>query len=113
MIIHTHQKSKKKRTKKKDIQQYQEWLASVNSMTTGFSKTPVTRSMPKYQTPKVPENRSTKNIPSLQTIECDTSAKPTKVYTGDKMIGIGTLHKSNAVPIFRKEDAKDQANMRR
>jgi hypothetical protein len=29
------------------------------------------------------------------------------------MIGIGTLHKSNAVPIFSDDDAKDQALMRR
>jgi len=29
------------------------------------------------------------------------------------MIGIGTLHKSNAVPIFTDEEAKDQASMRR
>jgi hypothetical protein len=35
------------------------------------------------------------------------------VYTGDKMKGIGTLHKSNAVPIFTAEEAIDQANMRR
>lgn len=34
-------------------------------------------------------------------------------YTGDKMIGIGQLHKSNAVPIFKKEDAEDLAKMRR
>ena len=27
------------------------------------------------------------------------------------MKGIGTLHKSNAVPIFSNEEAKDQANM--
>jgi hypothetical protein len=35
------------------------------------------------------------------------------VYTGDKMIGIGQLHKSNAVPVFRDEDIKDIARMRR
>jgi len=35
-----------------------------------------------------------------------------KRYTGSAMIGIGTLHKSNAVPIFSSEDAKDQARMR-
>jgi hypothetical protein len=29
------------------------------------------------------------------------------------MIGIGTLHKSNAVPIFSDDEAKDQATMRR
>jgi hypothetical protein len=34
-------------------------------------------------------------------------------YTGDKIIGIGTLHKSNAVPIFSEEEARDQATMRR
>jgi hypothetical protein len=38
---------------------------------------------------------------------------PAKVYTGDAMIGISTLHKSNAVPVFRQEDAVDIAKMRR
>lgn len=38
---------------------------------------------------------------------------PTKFYTGNKMIGIGTLHKSNAVPIFSDDDAKAIASMRR
>jgi hypothetical protein len=41
------------------------------------------------------------------------AAAPRKVYTGDKIIGIGTLHKSNAVPIFSDEEAKDIAKMRR
>ena len=36
-----------------------------------------------------------------------------KVYTGDKMLGIGQLHKSNGIPIFQQEDAKDLAKMRR
>lgn len=34
-------------------------------------------------------------------------------YTGDKIIGIGTLHKSNAVPVFSDKEAKDLATMRR
>jgi hypothetical protein len=34
-------------------------------------------------------------------------------YTGTNMLGIGQLHKSNSVPVFRKEDAEDQAKMRR
>lgn len=37
----------------------------------------------------------------------------TKVYTGTKMIGIGTLHKSNAVPIFSDQEAKEISTMRR
>jgi hypothetical protein len=36
-----------------------------------------------------------------------------KVYTGDKIIGIGTMHKSNAVPIFSDEQAIDISKMRR
>ena len=36
-----------------------------------------------------------------------------KRYTGSAMLGIGTLHKSNAVPIFSNEEAKEQARMRR
>jgi hypothetical protein len=40
-------------------------------------------------------------------------AKPANVYTGNNLIGIGQMHKSNAVPIFRKEDAIAIAQMRR
>lgn len=36
-----------------------------------------------------------------------------KIYTGDKIKGIGTMHKSNAVPIFTDEEAIDIAKMRR
>jgi len=48
----------------------------------------------------------------------DTGAVPCvkladKVYTGTEMLGIGQLHKSNAVPVFRTEDAVDISKMRR
>jgi hypothetical protein len=39
--------------------------------------------------------------------------KPSPVYTGTKMLGIGQLHKSNAVPVFSNEEAVDIARMRR
>lgn len=39
--------------------------------------------------------------------------KPNPVYTGTKIKGIGTMHKSNAVPIFSDEEAQDIAKMRR
>jgi hypothetical protein len=35
------------------------------------------------------------------------------VYTGTKVIGIGTMHKSNAVPIFSDDEAKEISTMRR
>ena len=34
-------------------------------------------------------------------------------YTGDKLIGVGVMHKSNLVPVFKGEDAVDIARMRR
>jgi hypothetical protein len=38
---------------------------------------------------------------------------PDKVYTGTMIKGIGTMHKSNAVPVFSDEQAVDIAKMRR
>lgn len=38
---------------------------------------------------------------------------PDKKYTGTAIVGISTLHKSNAVPVFSKEDAIDISKMRR
>ena len=34
-------------------------------------------------------------------------------YTGDKMIGIGVVHKSGLQPVFSQEQAEDLAKMRR
>jgi hypothetical protein len=42
------------------------------------------------------------------------AAKERNVYTGDLIVGIGTMHKSNAVPIMRgTNEAKEMAKMRR
>ncbi len=41
------------------------------------------------------------------------SSKPAPTYTGSKIIGIGTMHKSNMVPIFSDDEAKDISRMRR
>ena len=40
--------------------------------------------------------------------------KEVQQYSGErKLLGIATMHKSNMVPVFDKEDAKDIAKMRR
>jgi hypothetical protein len=58
--------------------------------------------------------RETIKYPSLVTIGLAVCAKKDdKVYTGDNIVGIGTMHKSNAVPIFNDNQAKDLATMRR
>lgn len=42
-----------------------------------------------------------------------TYARKENVYTGGKLLGIATMHKSNMVPVFSKESAEDIAKMRR
>ena len=60
-----------------------------------------------------PPGRSTStNLPSLVTAGGST-APVHKVYTGNKILGIGTMHKSNAVPIFSDEQAVEISRMRR
>jgi hypothetical protein len=57
--------------------------------------------------------QSNKHIPSLNTGDGIASKKEIPQYTGTKMIGIGTMHKSNAVPIFSDDEAKSISSMRR
>lgn len=60
-----------------------------------------------------PAGRTTTNhIPSRVT-EGGSTAPVHKVYTGTKILGIGTMHKSNAVPIFSDDEAKEISRMRR
>jgi hypothetical protein len=110
-LIHTHIPKRKKR--KPTAQQRQlaaDWEALLKKYET---KKPLV----KVEPPKKPKPyvRETPHYPSLNTGGGDTCTKPIhgKVYTGTAMVGIGTLHKSNAVPIFNIEEAQDQAKMRR
>lgn len=62
----------------------------------------------------IPAGRDTmKDIKSLKTDGGVALKAAVPVYTGDKIIGIGTLHKSNAVPIFSNEEAIEISKMRR
>jgi hypothetical protein len=52
-------------------------------------------------------------IPSLNSGLGVATIAPPKVYTGTKVKGIATMHKSNAVPVFSDEEAIDISKMRR
>ena len=62
---------------------------------------------------KIPEGRNT--TAHLKSVDTGGNAtlKPAKVYTGTKVKGIATMHKSNAVPVFSDEEAIDISKMRR
>ena len=55
---------------------------------------------------------NTHAIPSRVTPGAST-APVHKVYTGTKVKGIATMHKSNAVPVFSDEEAVEISRMRR
>ena len=61
----------------------------------------------------VDPRRLTHNIPSVDTGVGVAVKKEVQQYTGTAMLGIGQLHKSNAIPVFSKEDAIDISKMRR
>lgn len=67
-----------------------------------------------YSLPTPVGRTNTHHIKSLDTGHSGPiSSKPTPKYTGTKILGIGTMHKSNAVPVFSDEEAKDISTMRR
>jgi hypothetical protein len=64
-------------------------------------------------TVKTPPGRETVRIASQDTgwVPCTTAAN--QEYTGSAVVGISTLHKSNAVPVFSQQEAIDISKMRR
>lgn len=81
-------------------------------LTPKFSKAKVATTVASPVVSK-PHVRQTEKIQSLDTGWVPCTQGQQKVYTGGNMLGIGQLHKSNSVPIFRKQDAEDIAKMRR
>lgn len=77
--------------------------------------------MKKYFTKKITNSvmdtrnlpRNTKHIPSIDMGIGNAVKKDIPVYTGTNLVGIATMHKSNAVPVFNTEAAKDISEMRR
>ena len=78
----------------------------------GSSKTTVTKSV--RISPQYPPGREPQAIPSRPDTPGAVAARPPdKVYTGTKIKGIGTMHKSNAVPVFSDDEAREISSMRR
>lgn len=75
---------------------------------------PVVKNVSPLSTPScyIDPSRLTKHIPSKDSGGFSTE-RIRNVYTGDKMIGIAAMHKSNLVPVFNGDSAKDVARMRR
>lgn len=61
----------------------------------------------------IPAERSTKHIKSRGQATGVAALKPVQMYTGEEMLGISQMAKSNAVPVFNSDHIVDIARMRR
>ena len=70
-------------------------------------------SLSKSYSLKIPEGRNT--TAHIKSVDTGGNAvlKASPIYTGTKVKGIATMHKSNAVPVFSNEEAQDISKMRR
>lgn len=63
---------------------------------------------------RVPFRRDTgQRPPSLSTPGGSTARVDAPRYSGTEMLGVATMHKSNSVPVFSKDQAEATAKMRR
>lgn len=108
MLVYTKNTFKRKTKKTKAMVEYELWLAKHNVQ----PKKEVNKTQ-MYKTP-VTVRREVAYAPSIDT-GIGNATKPIegKRYTGSKMIGIATMHKSNLVPVFQEESCVELASMRR
>lgn len=92
----------------------QEWERKQTEWKSMSKPVPKSFKVTKMQVNSLPAGRESVTVPSLNSwVTGPVTTKKSQQYTGDKIIGIGTMHKSNAVPIFNDQQAKDISTMRR
>jgi len=83
--------------------------------TRGEHKPRAKKEFKEYEGPK-PINRNQPSYPSVtssNSIPGACARKERQEYTGDYIVGLATMHKSNIVPVGRGSDPKEYAQMRR
>lgn len=115
MVIHPHipkQKKRKPNAKQRALRASWEDLLKKYDVKPEVRKSSIVAA--NYSPPPVFRRESMLDtVASLDTGVGIAPKRERNTYTGDAMIGIGQLHKSNAIPIFQAEDAVDIAKMRR
>jgi len=89
----------------------QQYGLTLNSNGT-YTPTKFKREFVPYK-PEPVYRRETPNYPSLNSDKGVATKKDSVKYTGTLIKGIATMHKSNAVPVFDDQHAKELARMRR
>lgn len=116
-LIYTNSrsKSKPKLKTKAEREAYAEWCAKYGIDPTGKTRSKKTKTPVVTLSFSKPYVRETAKPPSLNShvTGAVTTGKAKQMYTGDKMLGIAAMHKSNLVPVFSESDAVDVSTMRR
>lgn len=97
-------------------EEWEQRLGNFKRMAPKFSKTPPAPPKPQGTltvTMRVPPGRETPHIESRDTGWVPCVKAQDQAYTGTKVKGIATLHKSNGVPVFTDQEAIDISKMRR
>ena len=106
--------TKKRKARKKSQKQlrlereHQAFIAKIKGSSVSGSTT-ASKPVRVGSIPTSPANSTTSSI----SYHSSMAKKEEKVYTGNEIIGIAQMHKSNAVPIRNKKSAEDVAKMRR
>lgn len=108
-IIHT---SFKKRKAKKPTAKQRQLQSDWEKLLKKYEPKKPATGTSTYVQPKA-YVRETQKINSLPFTAEPCTKKESPKYTGTAMKGIGTMHKSNSVPIFSDEQAIEIATMRR
>ena len=117
MTTTSYKKRKAKNKTKKMLEaeaKHDKWLRKMNAHPEQIAESKKKNvgvsilSVPDYST-------SGNTIPTSDVIPGgSTGPKERLVYSGERrLLGVATMHKSNMVPVFDREDAKDIAQMRR
>jgi hypothetical protein len=111
----TKSKVKPKTMPKAEREAYAKWCARYDIKPEGKTKKKPTNMIKLPGTVYTPFIRETIRYPSLNTGHSGavTTGVKKHTYTGDKMLGIAVMHKSNLVPIFTEENAAEVSKMRR
>jgi CRISPR/Cas system CMR subunit Cmr6 (Cas7 group RAMP superfamily) len=109
-----HKKAKKKFASSEQKRQHEQLEQEWAELKRKHASRPVAKvGLTRKYSLVIPAGRGTAHIPSKSTGVGVAVKADVPVYTGNKIKGIGTMHKSNAVPVFSDEEAVEISKMRR
>ena len=110
-----NQRLKQMGLKKESYEQFLEWVYGKGKKEnkTNIKKQQNTKTIAEKSKSSIRAEQDWANVRSLPTTMGACTKKPSPIYTGEKVVGIAVMHKSNLVPIFSQVAAEEISKMRR